>query len=63
MASDGTRGLRRNAARAGNSSIVGLIGIAGLDRRKACFLDKIDQPEALQRIVFDDQNESQARGG
>ena len=51
MASDGTGGLGRNAAGAGNSSIVGLIGIAGLDH-----------PEALQRIVFDDQNESRARG-
>ena len=63
MASDGIRGVGRNAARAGSSSIVGLIGITGLDRRKACVIDKIYHPEALQRIVFDDQNESRARGG
>ena len=62
MASDGTRGLGSNAARAGNSSIVGLIGIAGLDRREASVLDKIDHPEALQRMFLDDQNESRPRG-
>ena len=62
MASDGTRGLGSNAARAGNSSIVGLIRVPGLYRDEACVLDKIDHPEALQRIVFDDQNESRPRG-
>ena len=62
MASDGTRDLGRNAEGAGSSSIVGLIRITGLYCRKACVLDKIDHPEALQRMFLDDQNESRPRG-